>query len=224
MGTQARGMYRQRMHVGIGTNTTRPQARQTVGRGGRRQLSATSRSDQRLRPPRPPPIVGSSTRWIWIIAGPNSTTSSAGKMQKISGNSSFSAILAAASSARWRRAVRSACACTRSDCASAVPKRSACSTMVTKPSTSSTPVRTANARRARSRDAPARSSRFTNCSSSAKAGLVSSRSLATRTSAASVPSPASTHTVIRSSASGKASMTARCRRRTRSASQTVGAQ
>jgi hypothetical protein len=33
-------------------------------------------------------MAGSSTRWIWMTAGPSSTTISAGKMQKISGNSS----------------------------------------------------------------------------------------------------------------------------------------
>ena len=59
------------------------------------------------------------------MAGPMSTSISEGKMKKISGNSSLSAIFAAASSAFWRRRVRSMSACTRNDCAMLVPKRSA---------------------------------------------------------------------------------------------------
>ncbi len=79
-----------------------------------------------------------------------------------------------------------------------VPKRSAWLIIVTKPSTSSTPVRIARWRKARSRSAPARSSRFTSRSSSASAGLLSCKSSATRSIAASVPRPASMHTVMRS--------------------------
>jgi len=84
-------------------------------------------------------------------------------------------------------------------------------------------ARMARLRSACSRSAPARSSRFTRRSSSDSTGLLSCISSATRMRADSVPRPASTHTVMRSSASGKASKISRWRAVTRRESQTLGA-
>ena len=52
-------------------------------------------------------ISGNSTVTKRIAAGPMVTTQIAGKMQKTSGNTILTPVLAAASSARWRRFVRS---------------------------------------------------------------------------------------------------------------------
>ena len=52
-----------------------------------------------------------------ITAGPMVTTQIAGKMQNTSGKTILTPVLAAASSARWRRLVRTVSECTRSDCA-----------------------------------------------------------------------------------------------------------
>src|SRR5262245_8206597 len=79
------------------------------------------------------PLVGSpqkpNAQWpsaskIWMIAEPRITTNIAGKMSSTSGKTSLIVVLAAASSARWRRLVRSVSACTLSACAIDVPKRS----------------------------------------------------------------------------------------------------
>ena len=52
-------------------------------------------------------ISGNSTVTNLIAAGPMVTTQIAGKMQNTSGNTIFTPVFAAASSARWRRLVRS---------------------------------------------------------------------------------------------------------------------
>ena len=52
-------------------------------------------------------ISGKSTVTNLIAAGPIVTTQMAGKIQNTSGNTIFTPVLAAASSARWRRLVRS---------------------------------------------------------------------------------------------------------------------
>ena len=51
--------------------------------------------------------IGSMTLMNLIAAGPIVTTQIAGKMQKTSGKTILTPVLAAASSARWRRLVRS---------------------------------------------------------------------------------------------------------------------
>src|SRR5688572_5059641 len=61
-----------------------------------------------------------------MSAGPRVTTYIAGKRKKTSGNTSFTPIFAARSSAFWRRLVRLTSACVRSACATLVPKRSVC--------------------------------------------------------------------------------------------------
>ena len=58
-----------------------------------------------------------------IAAGPIVTIHTAGNMQNTSGKTIFTPVLAAASSARWRRFVRSVSEYTRSDCATLVPNR-----------------------------------------------------------------------------------------------------
>src|SRR5439155_1256482 len=83
-----------------------------------------------------------------------------GKMQKTSGNTIFTPVLAAASSARWRRLVLSVSECTRSDCATLVPNLSVCTSIATSELTSSTPVRSARFFSASTRFLPARSSRL----------------------------------------------------------------
>ena len=52
-------------------------------------------------------------------------------MQKTSGNTIFTPVFAAASSARWRRLVRSVSECTRSDCATLVPNLSVWTSIAT---------------------------------------------------------------------------------------------
>ena len=52
-------------------------------------------------------MSGNSTVTNLIAAGPIVTTQIAGKMQNTSGNTIFTPVFAAASSARWRRLVRS---------------------------------------------------------------------------------------------------------------------
>ena len=66
-----------------------------------------------------------------IAAGPIVTTQIAGKMQNTSGKTILTPVLAAASSARWRRLVRSVSECTRSDCATLVPNLSVCTSIAT---------------------------------------------------------------------------------------------
>src|SRR5947207_8075357 len=68
--------------------------------------------------------IGTSTWMNLIAAGPIVTTQIAGKMQNTSGNTIFTPVLAAASSARCRRLVRTVSECTRSDCATLVPNLS----------------------------------------------------------------------------------------------------
>ena len=72
-----------------------------------------------------------SVRTIAISAGPRITTNIAGKTKKTSGKISLIVVLAAASSARWRRLVRSVSAWTRSASAIEVPNRSVWISMVT---------------------------------------------------------------------------------------------
>jgi hypothetical protein len=61
----------------------------------------------------PPFIDGNSSLTIVIAAGPTSTTKIAGKMNSTSGKISFTAVLAAFSSAIWLRRVRIESLCTR---------------------------------------------------------------------------------------------------------------
>ncbi len=105
-----------------------------------------------------------------MTAGPRVTTHSAGKMQTTSGKTILTPVLAAASSARWRRLVRSVCEWTRSDCATLVPNLSVCTSIVTSEMMSSTPVRSARLRSASGRGLPARSSRLISRSSSDSSG------------------------------------------------------
>ena len=56
--------------------------------------------------PYPPAILGNSSRIIVIAAGPTSTTKIPGKMNITRGKISLTAVLAAFSSASWRRRVR----------------------------------------------------------------------------------------------------------------------
>ena len=65
-----------------------------------------------------------------MTAGPIVTTQIAGKMQNTSGNTILTPVFAAASSARWRRLVRSVSEWTRSDCATLVPNLSVCTSIV----------------------------------------------------------------------------------------------
>src|SRR5205085_3833794 len=84
---------------------------------------------------------GNSTLTNLMAAGPMVTTQIAGKMQKTSGNTILTPVLAAASSARWRRLVRSVSEWTRSDWATLVPNLSVWISIATSEMTSSTPVR-----------------------------------------------------------------------------------
>ena len=136
-------------------------------------------------------------------------------MQKISGNSSFSAIFAARSSARIRRRVRSMSDSTRSDSLMLVPNRSAWISIAQNDSMSSTPVRSARLRSAVSFVKPERISSSSRSSSLATTSLRNRSSSLTFISAASSPRPASTHTVSKSSASGKSSKIFRWRTLTR---------
>lgn len=148
----------------------------------------------------------------WIAAGPRITTKREGKMQSTSGKSILMAVLAAASSARWRRLVRSVSDSTRSACAIEVPKRSVWMSMVVSARRSSTPVRFPRLRSASSRGRPARISRFTIASSLAISVLMWRTSPETRTIAWFRPNPASTQVTIMSSASGSARRISFCRR------------
>ena len=106
-----------------------------------------------------------------MAAGPMVTTQIDGKMQSTSGNTIFTPVFAAASSARWRRFVRSVSEYTRSDCATLVPNLSVWISIVTSELRSSTPVRSARLRSASERALPARSSRLISFSSSAEIGI-----------------------------------------------------
>ena len=98
---------------------------------------------------------------IWMIAGPRITTNMAGKMKSTSGKTSLIVVLAAASSARWRRLVRSVSACTRSACAIEVPKRSVWISMATSDLMSCRPVARPGCGAPLPAAVPARISRFT---------------------------------------------------------------
>src|SRR5688572_11476569 len=113
---------------------------------------------------------GNSTVTNLIAAGPMVMTQMAGKIQVTSGNTIFTPVFAAASSARWRRLVRSVSEYTRSDWATLVPNLSVWISMVTSDWRSSTPVRSARLRSASERGLPARSSRLISRSSSASSG------------------------------------------------------
>ncbi len=97
-----------------------------------------SRRARRGRPCAPPPVSSETAQvcMIWIIAGPRMTTNRAGKTHSTSGKTSLMAVLAAASSARCRRLVRSEAACTRRALATEVPKRSVWISMATSELTS----------------------------------------------------------------------------------------
>ncbi len=139
-----------------------------------------------------------------MAAGPIVTTQIAGKMQKTSGNTIFTPVLAAASSARWRRLVRT-CPSAR-----AATARRWCRTCRSGPASltsetmSSTPVRSARLCSASDRALPARSSRLIRRSSPQRSGCANASSALTRWIAWSRPRPASTLTTSRSSASGSA--------------------
>ncbi|MOA30972.1 hypothetical protein D3C78_1521010 [compost metagenome] len=156
--------------------------------------------------------MGSTVRTMLMTAGPSTTITMAGKMHNTSGSSILVGILAASSSARicrlWRRSSEN----TRSESPMLVPKRSAWVSIAAKEWISSTPVRAARLCKVFSRVLPARISRLVQCSSSARAPLLMRISSATLFSAASSPMPASTHTSIRSAASGKFSKISRWRR------------
>ena len=92
-------------------------------------------------------------------------------MQNTSGNTIFTPVFAAASSARWRRLVRTVSECTRSDCATLVPNLSVCTSIAT----SDDDVVDAGAlgeiaAALRTRALPARSSRLISRSSSDRSG------------------------------------------------------
>ena len=108
------------------------------------------------------------------------TTQIAGKMQNTSGNTIFTPVLAAASSARWRRLVRSVSEWTRSDRATLVPNLSVWISMAASDDRSSTPVRSARLRSASARALPARSSRLISRSSSDSSGCANASSSPTR--------------------------------------------
>ena len=117
-------------------------------------------------------VIGPSTWTNLIAAGPIVTTQIAGKMQNTSGNTIFTPVFAAASSARCRRLVRSVSECTRSDCATLVPNLSVCTSIAT----SDDDVVDAGAvgrgcAAPRTRALPARSSRLISRSSSAQIGV-----------------------------------------------------
>ena len=97
----------------------------------------------------------------WMAAGPMVTTQMDGKMHSTSGNTIFTPVFAAASSARCRRLVRSVSEKTLSEAATLVPNLSVCTSMATKAFRSSTPVRAARFRKASGRAVPASSSRLT---------------------------------------------------------------
>ena len=84
-----------------------------------------------------------------------------------------------------------------------VPNLSVCTSMATSDRTSSTPVRAAKFLNASRRGLPARVSVVIRRSSSASAGYDRASSSEAFTIAASRPAPASTHTMSRSSASGR---------------------
>jgi hypothetical protein len=75
--------------------------------------------------------IGMRTWTNLIAAGPIVTTQIAGKMQNTSGNTIFTPVFAAASSARWRRLVRTVSEWTRSDCATLVPNLSVWTSIAT---------------------------------------------------------------------------------------------
>ena len=72
-----------------------------------------------------PPIFGNICRIMVIAAGPTSTTKMPGKMKSTSGKSSLTAVLAAFSSAIWRRRMRIDSLCTRRAWAMLEPNLSA---------------------------------------------------------------------------------------------------
>ena len=115
-------------------------------------------------------IIGNSTVMNLMAAGPMVTIHTAGKMQKTSGKTIFTPVFAAASSARWRRFVRSVTEYTRNDYATLVPNLSVWISIVTSELRSSTPVRSARFRSASARGFPARSSRLISFNSSDKSG------------------------------------------------------
>ena len=80
-------------------------------------------------------------RYKLIMAGPNVTTMMDGRTKTTRGGTILMVVLAACSSARWRRSVRSESEWTRRACATLVPKRSVCIRVVTSDLMSSTPVR-----------------------------------------------------------------------------------
>src|SRR6185436_6389963 len=91
--------------------------------------------------------IGPMTCINLMAAGPIVTIQIAGKMQITSGKTILTAVFAAASSARWRRFVRSVSEYTRSACATLVPNLSVWMSIVTSDPRSSTPVRSARLRR-----------------------------------------------------------------------------
>src|SRR5204862_8172899 len=113
---------------------------------------------------------GKSTSTNLMAAGPMVTTQIAGKMQNTSGKTIFTPVLAAASSARCRRLVRSVSEWTRSERATLVPNLSVWISIAASDERSSTPVRSARLRSASPRPLPARSSRLISRSSPDSSG------------------------------------------------------
>src|SRR5262245_57703919 len=124
--------------------------------------------------------IGTRTWTNLMAAGPMVTTQIAGKMQNTSGNTIFTPVLAAASSARWRRLVRSVSEWTRSERATLVPNLSVWISIAASDDRSSTPVRSARLRSASERPLPARSSRLISRSSAESSGCANDSSSPTR--------------------------------------------
>src|SRR5207249_1112460 len=160
-----------RMHASAGDDPealTRRQAapRQKADRArgaGRRDRDATGedRVDAGVARHEMPHLtfstIGKSTVMNLMAAGPMVTIQIAGKMQTTSGNTILTPVFAAASSARWRRLVRSVSEYTRSDWATLVPNLSVWISIATSEMTSSTPVRSPRFLNASTRFIPPRS-------------------------------------------------------------------
>src|SRR6266568_145561 len=143
-----------------------------------------------------------------ITPGPTMITSRAGNRQVTSGNMIFTGTFCARSSARWRRRTRISADCSRSTRATGMPSSPACTRAPTNARNSGTVVLATMPRSAWVRDSPICISCSVLANSSASGPLVLR---ATCASAPSKPRPASTQTVIMSSASGSADTIRACR-------------